>query len=98
MIENAAAIMFGIATGFLPSATFLFFLREVRSVGWTKNAVAAIMLTASFIGGESWAAAQHAVFLFEVGKGPVVILGMSGTFVVSSVAGFLVYVFFSTRQ
>lgn len=98
MVDSVAAIMFGIATGFLPSATFMFALREQRSAGWTRNAATAIMLTAGFIGGESWAAAQHAVFLFEVGKGTLVILGVSGTFMVSSVAGFLVYVLFSTRN
>ena len=76
MVESATAIVFGIAIGFLPSSTFLFFLREVRSAGWTRNAVAAIMLTAGFIGGESWAAAQHAVFLFEMGQGTLVILGL----------------------
>jgi hypothetical protein len=82
-----AALLFGIVIGLLPSATFLFLLRELRTRGWT----------AALLAGESWAAGRIAAFLFEQGKGVWVIMGLSGISAIWGIAGLLRYFIFSLR-
>ena len=93
-----AASLFGIVIGLLPSATFLFLLRELRTRGWTEEAVSALATTAALLAGESWAAGRIAAFLFEQGKGVWVIMGLSGISSVSGIVGFLRYFIFSLRR
>lgn len=97
-VPAIAALLFGVAIGLLPSATFLFLLRELRLRGWTRDVVAALIVTAGFLGGESWAAGRIAAFLFEQGKGVWVIMGLGGISSVSGIAGFLRYFIFSLRN
>jgi hypothetical protein len=96
-ILAVAALLFGIVIGLLPSATFLFLLRELRTRGWTAAAVSALATTAALLAGESWAAGRTAAFLFEQEKGVWVIMGLSGISSVSGIAGFLRYFIFSLR-
>jgi len=90
-MEQLAALLFGIAIGFLPSATFVYFLQELRSVGWTKNSSVAIGMTIALLGGESWVAGGAATYLFEQGGGNLIVLGLSGIFIVSAVAAYIRY-------
>jgi hypothetical protein len=68
MIESAAAVLLGIAMGFIPSSTFLYFMRELRQNGWNRSAAGAATFTVALLGGEAWIAAQFADFLFQMGE------------------------------
>jgi len=96
-VPAVAALLFGIVIGLLPSATFLFLLRELRTRGWTAEAISALATTAALLGGESWAAGRIAAFLFEQGKGVWVIMGLSGISAIWDIAGLLRFFIFSLR-
>lgn len=91
--EQITALLFGVATGILPTGTMLYSLKELREKGLTLAAISAIGLTGAWLGGESWASERIATFLFDKGLGIWVIMGLSGVSGTSGILGLIRFIF-----